>query len=392
MSGLGRRTHYRKHLTDSVWNDFPEPGENELIVKVMASRGSNQFDICLPSAVVLDPPQYQLAILPTKFNKLVWIKRNDFVIVRHGNDDDNNSGIRFMIQNILYKEQVKHLKAENLWPHEFTDDLDDKDITEVEVGGIIPKENRVPANDGIVYDQGYDIEDELFMMNTNRIAALKIDDDSSCSSDDKDIINGTMEDNGISYDQGYNMLDDMLTINTNQRTFPKVDEDSSCSSEDEDVGVIPNKNMEPNDANKQGQHIHDNTVSKSVTVLNDNDSNEPENQVRIAVDLSSSAESYSQDSKEEEHFGTDESSLADNKVEDESSESATTRGNNTPEGLMKESPLLPGDELSSNVIVPNSSEKATNASSIIGDGNAVLQSDDNSKKDVVESQGDELPM
>ena len=48
MAGLGRRTHYRKHLTDSIIHDFPEPGDNECIAKVVATRGSNQFDIILP--------------------------------------------------------------------------------------------------------------------------------------------------------------------------------------------------------------------------------------------------------------------------------------------------------------------------------------------------------
>ena len=45
MSGLGRRTHYRKHLTDSVLYDYPEPASNECIAKIIATRGSNQFDI-----------------------------------------------------------------------------------------------------------------------------------------------------------------------------------------------------------------------------------------------------------------------------------------------------------------------------------------------------------
>jgi len=84
MAGLGRRTHYRKHLTDSIIYDYPEPGDNERIAKVVATRGGNQFDILLPidaKDADAQQPQGQLAILPTKFNKLVWVKRNDFVIV-----------------------------------------------------------------------------------------------------------------------------------------------------------------------------------------------------------------------------------------------------------------------------------------------------------------------
>ena len=66
MAGLGRRTHYRKHLTDSVLFDKPEPQENERIAKVVATRGSNQFDVLVASS-----KNSVLAILPTKFNKLV---------------------------------------------------------------------------------------------------------------------------------------------------------------------------------------------------------------------------------------------------------------------------------------------------------------------------------
>ena len=132
MAGLGRRSHYRKHITDSVLNTCPEPGEGERIAKVVGTRGSNQFEIVLsdtkstcrgnvtisdgntntgsekarqPRGQQLQPqPQLhrqppiapsartsKLAILPTKYRKLVWLKRNDFVIVRCGQDDDEDA-------------------------------------------------------------------------------------------------------------------------------------------------------------------------------------------------------------------------------------------------------------------------------------------------------------
>lgn len=112
MAGLGRRSHYRKHLTDSVLNDYPEPdsSEGERLARVVGTRGSNQFEIILSLA---DPSSFpsssssaavqststaiggeskrlpKLAILPTKFRKLVWVKRNDFVIVRCGDDEED---------------------------------------------------------------------------------------------------------------------------------------------------------------------------------------------------------------------------------------------------------------------------------------------------------------
>mmetsp|Transcript_16932 Transcript_16932/g.19492 ORF Transcript_16932/g.19492 Transcript_16932/m.19492 type:complete len:533 (+) Transcript_16932:173-1771(+) len=216
MAGLGRRSHYRKHLTDSVLNDFPEPKDNELIVKVVATRGSNQFDICTPSSV----GSSELAILPTKFHKLVWVKRNDYVIAQYvvdDNDDKKKGGIRFMIQHILYKEQIKHLKSNNLWPKEFMND----DVA-------IVVDLKETFDNGIVYDQGYDIEDKMLMTNTNRIKTLTIDDYSSSSEDQGDIL----------LERGYGILmdDDMLLkMNMNQRTTLQiVDDDISSNSEDDE--------------------------------------------------------------------------------------------------------------------------------------------------------------
>lgn len=195
MAGLGRRTHYRKHLTDSVLNDLPEPKENERIAKVVSTRGLNQFDILLASDEKVDvnrTPQLvdrrpKLAILPTKFHKLVWVKRNDFVIVETGDDSTgkedgkkNEGGIRYMISHILYKDQIKHLKSKDLWPTndpEFQSDAGE-DLAEG------PKEE----DDGIVYGNDYydmDENDDDLFVNTNRVARLEIQDSSDSESSEE---------------------------------------------------------------------------------------------------------------------------------------------------------------------------------------------------------------
>ena len=203
MAGLGRRTHYRKHLTDKVLHDFPVPSRNECIAKVVATRGGNQFDILLAlpaDSKKTDGPRIpQLAILPTKFRKLVWVKRSDFVIVQTGGDDEDvaelepndvdkrkkdKGGVRYIINHILYKEQVKHLRSEGLWPStdpEF-DSIAPKDIESSTATGFQPGEKRV-SDDGIVYEYGGDYDDDnadadLFI-NTNRIRNLALQDSSS---------------------------------------------------------------------------------------------------------------------------------------------------------------------------------------------------------------------
>jgi probable RNA-binding protein EIF1AD len=180
MSGLGRKTHYRKHLTDSVLHDLPEPTDNERIAKVVATRGGNQFDIILANQ---SQEESQLALLPTKFHKLVWVKRGDYVIVETGGgeesgDDQKNddvTGVRYIISHILYKDQVKHLKSKALWPDndsnfggEGTDpDADDENDED---------------DDGIVYNTGYEEDDDLFV-NTNRRPKVQEQEEDSSDED-----------------------------------------------------------------------------------------------------------------------------------------------------------------------------------------------------------------
>ena len=224
MAGLGRRTHYRKHLTDSVLYDLPEPKEDERIAKVVATRGGNQFDIILASSKGSDAGnQSGLAILPTKFHKLVWVKRNDFVIVQTGvdkqeadeenstgkpedqegdskenksSDDANETGIRFIINHILYKDQVKHLISKGLWPKhdpEFSETGSANNgpatdpNTKTDDDGVFHN-TEDSYDDGIVYaEYDMDNDDDLFV-NTNRIARLEIQDSESEeeSSDEED--------------------------------------------------------------------------------------------------------------------------------------------------------------------------------------------------------------
>jgi len=89
--------------------------------------------IILPQTKVLvadeedgGPDSSSLAILPTKFRKLIWVKRGDFLIVSGTSHDfltaaGEKGKVKFMVEHILYKEQVKHLKEAGLWPAAFAD-------------------------------------------------------------------------------------------------------------------------------------------------------------------------------------------------------------------------------------------------------------------------------
>ncbi|KAI9907597.1 hypothetical protein PsorP6_004263 [Peronosclerospora sorghi] len=133
MSGSGRKSTYRKGVTKRVLYGEPEPKENEVIVRVTALRGNNLFS-------VVDPQGAQsVTMLPTKFRKLIWVKRDfysyinlifaitsgDYLIVGEGSGGEattatgKKGAVTSIVEHILYKDQIKNLKQKGLWPVEF---------------------------------------------------------------------------------------------------------------------------------------------------------------------------------------------------------------------------------------------------------------------------------
>ncbi|KAL3765271.1 hypothetical protein ACHAW5_000272 [Stephanodiscus triporus] len=325
MAGSGRRSHYRKHLTDAVLHDLPEPdeGSGRRIALVVGTRGGNMFDVVVampPTAapapappttttttttrttsvtndvlasasasdddddddddgrrsgedggggggggatsIIPSPPpppppptrdvpprSSQLAFLPAKFRRLIWIKRNDYVIVEcgdgggdfagnarrgdgksEGRDQSSSSssssggggGFRYVITNILYKDQVKHIKSRGLWPSSdpfFADeDCPMPPVVAVSTagGGVTRRKSdrRIGATTATDDSRPDDDDDD--------------DDDDYCDAhNDRD---GAYEEDGIVFDDP---LGEELALNTNRAAALRV-EDSSSSSEEEE--------------------------------------------------------------------------------------------------------------------------------------------------------------
>ena len=116
MSGAGRKGAYRKGVMEEVMNGLPEPEEGEVVARVRAPRGGNVLEVTCGDG------SEGLAILPTRFRKLVWVKRGDYLIVSGATSDievgqDGSVGaVRYRVSHILYKDQVRHLKNAGLWP------------------------------------------------------------------------------------------------------------------------------------------------------------------------------------------------------------------------------------------------------------------------------------
>lgn len=120
MAGVKRRSKYRKNVEASVLDELHEPEDGQIIVRVAGSRGSNLLE------VVTETGETGLAMLPTKFRKLVWVKRGDHLIVdvADGDFERANGGggqVRFAVAHVLYRDQVKHLKKIDKWPAAFAD-------------------------------------------------------------------------------------------------------------------------------------------------------------------------------------------------------------------------------------------------------------------------------
>lgn len=123
MSGVKRRSKYRKNVTQDVLYNFPEPTENQGIGQIQRSLGSNLLQILYLNTTT-QTMEEGIARLPTKFRKLVWVKRGDYIIasVAEGDIETSTGGdgkVKYTVEHILYADQIKHLQKQNLWPNQF---------------------------------------------------------------------------------------------------------------------------------------------------------------------------------------------------------------------------------------------------------------------------------
>lgn len=129
----------RKNVKNDVLNNYPVPKGNQSIVRVSELKGGNICEVVTPDGAKM------LARVPAKFNKVIWIGRGDFLIVEPQEDVKMQSGqIRLLILHILYKEQILHLKANNLWPSQFSvpDKIKDVKSTDFDVANSGSEDDR----------------------------------------------------------------------------------------------------------------------------------------------------------------------------------------------------------------------------------------------------------
>jgi len=172
----------RKHVTKEVLDEFRLPQNNEKIVQIIAGRGNNLHEVYDPncetsSDVTLNQElgaNKYLVSMPTKFRKNVWIKRGDYVVVEPILEGDK---VKAEIVQILYKEQIKYIKEQRLWPKEFSDDRENESKSFEQK---IDSNKRVDNNE-LDSDEESDDESDIFQ-NTNRPRVDIIEESSESSS------------------------------------------------------------------------------------------------------------------------------------------------------------------------------------------------------------------
>jgi len=186
---------------------------------VIGSRGGNLFEVDVAPAPGShenlrvgdgDGRREELALLPTKFKNLIYVKRGDFVIVSGTDDLEDDSKIRWMVRHILFRDQVAYLRdgraGPGAWPERFLKDGEEGGVGtangavvaaalaaarertrgggRVQVMGIEGGEIKDDKEEEY-YSSAPEDDDDLFV-NTNRMAAMHVNDSGGESSSDSD--------------------------------------------------------------------------------------------------------------------------------------------------------------------------------------------------------------
>jgi probable RNA-binding protein EIF1AD len=162
MSGVRRKTKYRKSVETDVLDSLPEPKEGEQIVRVVASRGGNLIEVETQDGL------HSLCRLPNRYRKVVWVKRGTLLIVGSCTEDfqtaQGESGkVKFVVNSVVFTdEQVKHIRK----------------------SGMLPATFDVVASDSKKASSNSD-GDDLLQTNRNRRPDLVLDETSDEDSDDE---------------------------------------------------------------------------------------------------------------------------------------------------------------------------------------------------------------
>ncbi|XP_054813016.1 uncharacterized protein LOC129313716 [Prosopis cineraria] len=169
--GGGRKNLLRaKHEQDVALQD------GQSIMKVVSLRGSNLIEVMDARG------ENFLALFPAKFQKSMWIKRGNFVVVDESGKEralDSGSKVACIVTQVLYHEQVRMLQKSPEWPAIFKSGATDDSNGNLHGNTSQPEiEKDSSDDDGL----------PPLEANTNRLRPLELqmEEDSESNSDKDD--------------------------------------------------------------------------------------------------------------------------------------------------------------------------------------------------------------
>ncbi|KAI8923484.1 hypothetical protein BC831DRAFT_470864, partial [Entophlyctis helioformis] len=125
----------RRRTTQAALQSNPEPAGTQCIGKVLEIRGGGLYVVAVPStdavasaaapapsdpASASQPPAGTTTLLvsmPSKFQKLIWVKKSNFVIIEP--IADSTTKVKGEILHILFADNIKYLQSIGKWPAVF---------------------------------------------------------------------------------------------------------------------------------------------------------------------------------------------------------------------------------------------------------------------------------
>ncbi|XP_057791792.1 uncharacterized protein LOC131008783 [Salvia miltiorrhiza] len=173
----------RKNLKRAVEAEMMALQQGQNIMQVVDLRGSNLIEVMDAKG------QHLLAIFPAKFQKSMWIKRGNFVVVdESGREEAIESGrkVAGILTQVLYHDQVRLLRKASQWPDIFKSETSTQSLH-------LPasKENDECLKDDECSSDDDDDDEGLppLEANTNRVNPLLLHLDAESSASDSDIEN-----------------------------------------------------------------------------------------------------------------------------------------------------------------------------------------------------------
>ncbi|EGF82218.1 hypothetical protein BATDEDRAFT_23639 [Batrachochytrium dendrobatidis JAM81] len=186
----------RRRAQQTALDQQPEPKTGQQIAKILEVRGGGLYSACVPSASTINdttiadaevattqPIQDSnelsasnkqpittelLVLLPSKFQKLIWIKKGSFVIVNL--EPDSKTKVKAEIAHVLFPDNIKYLKSISKWPSVFEEELAtivDCSLSNREACSTAEADKRDTLENAYNYESDKTDDNDLFINNNH---------------------------------------------------------------------------------------------------------------------------------------------------------------------------------------------------------------------------------